>query len=47
MASKIMIDKLSGRDNWASWKVQMLNILECEEVIEVVNGEYKAPATGD
>jgi hypothetical protein len=37
------VEKLQGENNWASWKIIMQTILNCDGVFEVVSGEFNKP----
>ena len=41
------IEKLAGKDNWATWKYVVKTILECDGLLDVCTGRQIKPEIGE
>ena len=41
------VDKLTGKDNWATWHYVVKTILECDGLLDVCTGRQIKPELGD
>ena len=41
------VEKLTGKDNWATWRYVVKTILECDGLLDVCTGIHIKPELGD
>ena len=41
------VEKLTGKDNWATWRYVVKTILECDRLLDVCTGRQVKPELGE